>query len=81
MDRGRTMMDDEQRYTAASWFVAGYLAALPDWIDATSMAKTELLSHVERYDEGRCLACHRGGVVILDGYFCERCHPGIDELL
>lgn len=67
--------------TAFSWFIAGYLAAVPDAVDAEAAARTAALTHVERHNEGRCLNCYRENVVIFDGYFCERCAPGVSDMV
>jgi hypothetical protein len=71
------MMDDEDRHRAVSWFVAGYLANDDGDTrrgdrreDARAVAGTYLAKH----NRGQCLDCGRKGVVLLDGFFCERCH-------
>ncbi len=28
-------------------------------------------------DDGECARCGRGGIVLLDGVLCERCHPEV----
>lgn len=73
-------MDEEERYIAASWFIAGFLAAAPWYGKDSDHAISPLWSSLERHAEGRCLDCKRRSE-LLDGLFCPRCHPGTAEIL
>lgn len=73
--------DPVEQYQAFAWFVAGYVNALPDGIDAQTRAVTKGADAIERKREGRCLSCHRRGIVLLDGYFCENCAPDIEAAM
>lgn len=87
------MMNASKEYRALAWFVAGYLEAadppqepIPGerWApgqDQIQLALTEAQSAIEDYCNGVCLSCGAEGVVIIDGYFCERCCPGIEEVI
>lgn len=71
-------MNNSDVHRAMQWFAAGYLAADPDPVrDVQSReeaARTAAGTYVERYLDGDCLDCGRSGVVLMDGFFCERCH-------
>lgn len=74
-------MDKSEEYTALAWFVAGFVAADENPPRAaTSEGLRRARSALEDHRSGACLACGREGVVILDGYFCERCAPGLGEV-
>lgn len=87
-------MTNAEQYRAMAWFVAGYMNAVDVYetdrgaIDEdeppTSMMSPkavldDAVEAVQQHANGVCLACGREGVVILDGFFCERCSPGIAE--
>lgn len=83
------VLDPEKQYTALAWFVAGYMAAASgyeegdEWnatqyVDTTD-ALDQATSAYDKYREGRCLACRREGIALLDGFFCGKCSPGINE--
>lgn len=70
-------MNEEERYRAMQWFAAGYLAANPeDPVHGSKQENARIVAdtYLDKYERGECLDCGREGVVLLDGFFCERCH-------
>lgn len=61
-------------------FVAGYREAIPEGLDARNNAVNAATDALVRKRHGACINCGRSGVVILDGYNCERCSPGLAEV-
>lgn len=75
-------MNARETHRAISWFIAGYIASNPgEGIEREdieeSMREAESILRIHR--KGGCILCEREGIVLLDGYFCERCYPGIEE--
>ena len=83
----------KQERADSLWFAAGFVAGFAwaaeefttgeepdgDTLLSGEAKRATALSRdaMDRRRRGDCVLCGRSGVVILDGFFCERCSPGL----